>query len=265
MNDVKGNEARFESKGGEGSQGIKADERHVILRERLADLFQRRPMIDEQILTNFGLYMRSSVLASILFREEVYKKIVDIPGDIMVFGLWWGQDAILFENLRAIYEPYNLNRRIVGFDTFGGYPGEDIGEHDKPSEVISDGVYAVPAGYEIYLAELAEYHVRENSGYHANKVEFIKGDVLTTVPDYFEKNSERITALAYFDMALYEPTKVCLQHVLKTCVKGSVIVFDELNREEYPGETLALKELVDLNKVRIEKSTILPDRTFLIV
>ena len=71
-------------------------------------------------------------------------------------------------------------------------------------------------------------------------------------------------ALAYFDMALYEPTKVCLEYVLKTCVKGSVIVFDELNREEYPGETIALKELVDLNKVRIKKSTILPDRTFLI-
>lgn len=95
-------------------------------------------------------------------------------------------------------------------------------------------------------------------------VVFIKGDVLTTVPNYYEKNPERIVALAYFDMALYEPTKVCLEYVLKTCVKGSVIVFDELNREEYPGETIALKELIDLNKVRIKKSTILPDRTFLI-
>lgn len=45
MNDAKENETRFF--GGEGSQGIKIDERHVILREKLADLFRRRPMVDE--------------------------------------------------------------------------------------------------------------------------------------------------------------------------------------------------------------------------
>lgn len=264
MNNIQ-KDIRFESRGGGGSQGIKADDRHAMLRKELVDLFKRRPMVDEQLLTNLGLYMRSSVLASTLFREEAYKKILNIPGDILVFGLWWGQDAILFENLRAIYEPYNLNRRIVGFDTFGGYPGEDIGENDRPSEVISEGVYAVPDQYELYLSELMAYHTRENSLYRTNTVKFVKGDVLKTVPDYYKKHSERITALAYFDMALYEPTKICLQHILKTCIKGSVIVFDELNREEYPGETLALKELVDLNGARIEKSEVLPDRTFLII
>lgn len=262
---MSGKKNLFESRGGAGSQGIKTDDKHAILRKQLTGLYQTHPMVDEQLLTNFGLYMRSSVLASMLFRVEAYQKIIKIPGDILVFGLWWGQDAILFENIRAVFEPYNMNRRIVGFDTFGGYPEEDIGEKDKPSEVISAGVYAVPDGYENYLRELAEYHTRENSAWHPNKMEFIKGDVLKTVPDYYEKHPERITALAYFDMALYEPTKVCLEQVLDTCIKGSVIVFDELNREEYPGETLALKELVDLKHTRIEKSKILPDRTFMII
>lgn len=251
--------------GGAGSQGVKADERHVELRKQLVELYRNRPMVDGQLLTNFGLYMRSSVLASILFRVETYEKIIGIPGDILIFGLWWGQDAILYENIRAVYEPYNANRKIVGFDTFGGYPGDDIGEKDKRSEVISEGVYAVPEGYEKYLEELARYHTGENSAYHPNKLEFIKGDVLRTVPEYYDNHPERITALAYFDMALYQPTKVCLEHVLKTCIKGSVIVFDELNREEYPGETMALKELIDLKQARIEKSKILPDRTFLII
>lgn len=255
----------FVSRGGEGSQGIKADNRHAALRKELLDLFSDRPMADEQLLTNWGLYARSSVLASLLFRVEAYQKIVNIPGNIFVFGLWRGQDAILFENIRAILEPYNLNRKIIGFDTFGGYPGEDIGEHDTPSEVISEGVYAVPMGYENYLSRLAQYHTSENSSYHLNKMEFIKGDVLDTVPKYFEEHPENITSLAYFDMALYQPTKVCLEYILNTCIKGSVIVFDELNRQEYPGETLALKELVELKHLHIEKSKILPDRTFLIV
>lgn len=222
-------------------------------------------MIEEQLLTNLGLYIRSSVLATILFREELYKRILGIPRDILFFGLWWGQDAIIFENLRAIYEPYNANRRIVGFDTFGGYPGEDIGDKDVRSDVISEGVYSVPKGYENYLEKLAQYHTNENSQYHPNRIALIKGDVLKTVPQYYENHPERVTALAYFDMALYEPTKLSLKQVLKTCIRGSIIVFDEFNREEYPGETLALKELVEINHCKIVKSKVLPDRAYMIV
>lgn len=255
----------FESWGGKGSQGIEADSRHMELRNKLLRLFQDRPMVDSQLLTNLGLYARSSVLATIFFRQEVYKRILDIPGDIFVFGLWWGQDIILFENLRAVYEPYNFNRKIVGFDTFIGYPEDDIGENDVSSNIIRAGSYAVPNGYEIYLEQLAKYHINENSSYHPNKITLIKGDVIKTVPEYYQNHPESVTALAYFDMALYGPTKVCMEQVLKTCVKGSVIVLDEFNREEYPGETIALKELVDLSRVKIEKSNVLPDRAFMIV
>ncbi len=253
---------RFVPKGG---QGIKADDRHLLLRNELLQLFKDRPMTDEELLTNWGLYARSSVLATMLFRVEVYQKILSIPGNIFIFGLWWGQDAVLFENIRAILEPYNLNRKIIGFDTFTGYPREDIGKNDKESEVISEGVYGVTENYEDYLKKLSTYHLNENTLYKPNAMEFVKGDVMDTIPRYFEAHPENITALAYFDMALYEPTKVCLEYILKTCVKGSVIVFDELNRQEYPGETLALKQLIDLNHAHIEKSSVLPDRTFLII
>lgn len=75
----------FVSRGGEGSQGIKADNRHAALRKELLDLFSDRPMADEQLLTNWGLYARSSVLASLLFRVEAYQKIVNIPGNIFCF------------------------------------------------------------------------------------------------------------------------------------------------------------------------------------
>ena len=31
-------------------------------------------------------------------------------------------EPALFESLRAVYEPYNHSRKVVGFDTFAGYP-----------------------------------------------------------------------------------------------------------------------------------------------
>lgn len=49
------------------------------------------------------------------------------------------------------------------------------------------------------------------------------------------------------------------------CKGGGVIVFDELNDADYPGESIALKELADINKIRVEQSDILPDRTYWII
>jgi len=100
----------------------KASEAQIKHREVLYKLFRERPMPDDQLLTNLGLYMRSSALAKILFLNELYELIVNLPGVIVEFGTWWGQNLVVFENLRAIYEPFNQNRRIIGFDTFKGYP-----------------------------------------------------------------------------------------------------------------------------------------------
>ena len=98
-------------------------------REILYKLFRERPLSDEELLICPGLYMRSSALAKILFIDEAYKLIIDKPGIIVEFGTWWGQNLILFENLRAIYEPFNQSRRIVGFDTFTGYPKLTVEEN----------------------------------------------------------------------------------------------------------------------------------------
>lgn len=243
----------------------KTNERQRKGREKLLELFRNRPIPDEHLLVNMGLYTRSSALAKVLFWDEIYKKILKVPGKFMVFGLWWGQDLILLENLRAIHEPYNHTRRLVGFDTFTGYPEQEIGEKDKRSDVIFGGGYSVSKDYYEYLNELVQYHENENVMYNIKKVELVKGDVVETLPKYFEEAPETIVAMAYFDMALYQPTKVCLEMILKSCVKGSIIVFDELMDSDYPGECLALKELVDIRTIRVERSDILPDRTYWII
>lgn len=81
--------------------------------------------------------MRSSALAKILFVDEAYRLILEQPGVIVEFGTWWGQNLVLFENLRAIYEPFNQSRRVIGFDTFKGYPS--VKEKDKASDTIKVG------------------------------------------------------------------------------------------------------------------------------
>lgn len=227
-------------------------------RQRLFDLFASRPLPDEELLVNLGLYMRSGALAKILFLDEIYRKVIGIPGHIMEFGVWWGQSITTFENLRAIHEPYNHQRHVVAFDTFEGYP--EVGAKDKRSSVISEGVYRVNEGYQDYLAELVDYHEKENVMAHIKKHEICKGDVRETLPAWLKSNPQAVVSLAFFDMALYEPTRDALKALSPRLIKGSVIAFDEFNHKDYPGETEAAMEVLGTAGFDIANSKILPDR-----
>jgi Macrocin-O-methyltransferase (TylF) len=231
-------------------------------RQKLYDLYSQSPIPADEMLINAGLYMRSSALSKLLFLDEAYRHIINIPGNIMVFGTWWGQDVTVFYNLRAVHEPYNFTRKVIGFDTFTGYPSPAT--NDNLSDTIKEGAYSTAENYKAHLDELMAYHERENIMSHIKKYELIEGDILKTLPEYCTKNKHELISLVYIDVALYEPTKIILEQCLPNMVKGSVIVFDELNAAEYPGETIALKESGLLKKCTLIRSHILPDRSYLI-
>jgi len=210
-----------------------------------------------------GLYQRSSVVAKFLYLNEIYQRIINLPGVIMEFGTWWGQTLVQFQNLRAVYEPYNHTRKVVGFDTFAGYPSPNI--NDGTSELVKQGQYAVSANYLSYLNDLLDYHEMENTVSHIKKYDLIKGDVVETINTYLQQHPETIISLAYLDMQLYEPTKKVLEAIVPYLVKGSVIAMDELNCADFPGETLAFRETVGLSKYQAFRSQFLPDRTYFVI
>jgi hypothetical protein len=57
--------------------------------------------------------------------------------------------------------------------------------------------------------------------------------------------------MAYFDFDLFTPTKACLEKLIPRLTKGSVIVFDELNCPEFPGETLALQQILGTQNISL--------------
>ena len=241
----------------------KAPEAQIKHREILYRLFREHPMPDDQLLINPGLYMRSSALAKILFLNELYELILDMPGVIIEFGTWWGQNLVVFENLRAIYEPFNQSRRVIGFDTFKGYPS--LSDKDRPSETIKVNAYNTTENYRAYLEELIDYHEKNNVLANVKKHQVVEGNVVETVPRFFKKNPEIVIALAYFDLVLYEPTKVCLQTIKPHLMRGSVIMLDNFNWHDYPGETIGFKEAFKDAKYSAHRSRFMTDRTFIIM
>ena len=184
--------------------------------------------------------------------DHLYKQIVDVQGIIIEFGTRWGQNLALFSALRGIYEPFNRHRKVVGFDTFTGFP--EIGEKDrKAHELIEKGGFATTENYVEYLAKVMEYHEQDNPASHIRKFDLRVGDAVAEIDKYLKEYPETIIALAFFDFDIYEPTKKCLEAIQTHLVKGSVLAFDELSDHDSPGETIALKEVFGLNNIKLRR------------
>lgn len=222
------------------------------LRKNLVKLFKKCPIPEDELFSNIGLFLSRHQLSRILFINDIYKNILNSHGVVMEFGVRWGQNMGLFEALRGVYEPFNLTRKIIGFDTFEGFPS--VHEKDGNDNIASKGGYGVTKNYEKYLKQILDYHEKMNPNPHVKKYELVKGNAINEIDKYFKKHPETIIALAYFDFDLYEPTKKCLEAIKSRLSKGSIIAFDELNSTHFPGETLALKEVFGLNKFKIIRS-----------
>jgi hypothetical protein len=235
----------------------------LATRQKFYDTFDRCPIPPNELLSNLGLFLNRQSLSRILFMHELYQKILPVHGVVMEFGVRWGQNLALFCSFRGMYEPYNHTRKIVGFDTFSGFPS--VTKEDGTDAIASLGSYGVTDGYDTYLDSVMAYHEGESPLSHLKKYELVRGDAAETLERYLQEHPETIIALAYFDLDLYEPTKRCLELIRDRITRGTVIGFDELNWPTFPGETLAVKEVLGLDRYAIRRSATNPTPSYVVV
>jgi len=209
--------------------------------ELLGMLGERAWNWDMQVL------LKRQVLSRIIHYYEIYKHILPVPGIICEFGVQWGATMATLISLRGMFEPYNHARKIVGFDTFEGF--RSIAPED--GGYSSPGQLKVAEKYEEKLDEILTMHEALAPIAHVKKFELVKGDACETVPRYIEANPHAIIACAIFDFDIFKPTKIAIEAVLPRLVKGSVLVFDEVNCAHFPGETQAVMETIGLNRLRL--------------
>ncbi|MBW2334260.1 MAG: crotonobetainyl-CoA--carnitine CoA-transferase [Deltaproteobacteria bacterium] len=235
---------------GYGNITYEHNDEKTVRREFLR-LFKSCPIPDDELLSNLGLFLNSKNLARILFMQHLYTQIADMPGIIIEFGTRWGQNLSLFSAMRGIYDTFHRHRKIVGFDTFEGFPS--IHEKDGTSNLMKEGTLSVSKDYAEYLRNIIDCQEKDNPLSHIKKHEVIQGDAVIEFEKYLKDHPETIVALAYFDFDIYEPTKKCLELIKPHLTKGSVLGFDELNDPDSPGETVALAEVFGLNNVRLRR------------
>jgi hypothetical protein len=225
--------------------------------------FGTSPGTNMDRLRNFTKFVPRQNLSIFLAKHALFEKILGVHGHILECGVFLGGGLTTWAQLSAIYEPYNHVRRIVGFDTFSGFP--TIHSKDREGELE----FSVAGGLAAHVREdlqecLRLYDLNRPIG-HIPRVELVVGDALTTIPRFVETNPHLVVAMLYLDFDLYEPTKAALEAFLPRMPKGSLIVFDELNQSAWPGETLAVMEAIGLRNLRIERFTFTPQLSFAVL
>jgi len=208
----------------------------------------KSPFPKSEVLRNFPVYTPRQTIARFLNRYEMFKNILNVHGTIFEFGVFRGGGAFSWLHFSSILEPNNTNRRIYAFDTFEGFP--ELSEEDDSN--YQKGDLNETSFDELY--EMNLLHQKNIPMAHIQRMNFVKGNIIETLPEFLKENPHVIAALVYVDVDIYKPTKIILENLLQRIPKGGILAFDELNDEGAKGETIALLESCNINELNIQRN-----------
>lgn len=228
-----------------------------LQRERLNSLIEESSLSNVELVKQFPKFVQTTYLRKFVSRLELYKKILDSHGTIVECGALGADGMFAFAHFVEIFEPFNHLRRVIGFDTFEGFP--TISNKDLPNGATTPSKFLHVGG--LRSDELEEI-LKLKSVFddarplkHIDRIEFVKGDATHTIPNYLQSHPELLISLLWLDFDIYEPTLTALKHFLPRMSKGSIIAFDELNHPLWPGETVATLEALEINKYEVKRFT----------
>lgn len=222
--------------------------------DNLCETFTSSRVPLAQRLQTFSRHIRRQDIARFLAKHELFKLSLPANGSIVECGVFAGGGLLGWLHFSAIHEPYNHTRRIIGFDTFSGFP--EVHEKDRvpgASEHTHEGAFKTHGSIIGELQELVAIHDRNRPLGHIPKIELVAGDACKTIPKYIKNNPHLLISLLYLDFDIYAPTKIALEKLFPRIVKGGVVAFDELNCAEFAGETTALLESFDLRQIELKR------------
>ena len=238
-----------------------SDKKNYLLPEQdyfdnIEEYFQSSSSSYGQKMHAFPRFVPRQAISYFLARNEIFKNVVPLHGSILDFGVYRGASLFTWHQLSAIYEPYNHVRKIIGFDSFAGFSElddkNDYGCTEKKFVLKQQGAMQFDGGKEELERGIALSDLNRPLG-HIAKVQIEAGSLPDSVEQYLSTHQETIVAMANFGLGLYGPTKKILEHVKPRLQQGSILVFEELNQEMWPGESKALFEVFGAENVRLHR------------
>lgn len=214
-------------------------------------------------LKAFTKYVPLSEFPKLFVKYELFKKVIGVHGAIIECGVHQGGGLLTWGMLSSIFEPINHIRKIVGFDSFEGFTS--IHEKDKTVQNANLKVGGLAVDAEDDIRKSIELFDQFRPLGHIPKVQLVRGNAISTIPDFVKSTPHLVVAMLYLDFDVYEPTKVALQEFVPRMPKGSILVFDELYNDQWPGETQAVVDTIGIQQLKLERFPFHPQISFAVL
>ena len=179
-------------------------------------------------------------LQKILSRYELFKKIINVPGDICECGVFKGAGIFTWVKLLKLFKPNN-SFKVIGFDFFEN--------KSKPKfKYKSDKkVLALHKTGGISQKDL----FKKCKEWNFKNLKLYAGDVKKTSKKYARESLGSRIALLYLDVDNYEGTLEILKNLYNKMAKGGVIAFDEYALAGH-GESDAVDKFLKNKKIKLK-------------
>ena len=197
------------------------------------------------LYNQFSLWGDLDRYTKMLARYELFKMIADKPGDIVEGGVLKGAGLLFWAKLIEIFNPQS-RRKVIGFDTFEGYPEDSAKDHDRQTAKDFKQVQ-IRDGHDVAMETIRETAKQQGLDH---RIELVKGRAEESIPAYVKNNPGFRAALIDLDFVLYEPTMAALQYLYPCVVPGGVVALDEY-AVAGAGETEAVDEFLAGKQVNL--------------
>jgi hypothetical protein len=198
--------------------------------------------MDEQqrwdLYNDFSLWGDVDRFTKMLARYELFKRVMEMPGDIVEGGVLKGAGVLYWAKLIQIFNPMS-RRKVIGFDTFEGYPEDTSKEHDQETaraftaeQIAEQEMVSVDRIMSAAKAQGLE-----------KRIELVKGDASQTIPQYVADNPGFRISLLNLDFVLYDPTLAAMKELYPRVLPGGIVVLDEYAVAD-KGESDAVDEVL---------------------
>ena len=203
----------------------RANQRYQRARQAMSD--RHGPQELWSVIDHWPRYCSIDNLARFLALADLFRSTLSVPGHLAEFGSWQGTSLLYLAKLLRIYDPHG-SKVVHCFDSFEGLT--ELSAQDGDPELL-EGRYQ--SSLEQLIEMVALYEMEDEIIIHPGLIEQSLSQVLAD-------NQALSFSFVYCDVDLYSPTRHLLYHIHPRLVKGGLIVFDEWNHEEFPGEGIAV-------------------------
>lgn len=240
-------------------------------RKDISEYFENSIGTNDIKIAQFPKYIMELDLRNFLFKVEVFKKILNVHGSILEMGVFFGGGLMTWAKLSSIFEPANYSRKIIGFDTFTGFPS--ISSKDKVTNYVKNkrGFKTPGKNFNFVdsykdLQKSIELYDQDRYKFGSGpKIELVKGNAAKTIPKYLKDNPHLTISLLNIDFDIYQPAKIALKYLVPRMPKGAIICFDEINHPFWPGETLAVLEEIGIKNLKLQRFEFAPSPSYAIL